>query len=364
MIAFSNLLSSLTIRLSSEAATNSDIDPADMVEDSKLFINGMRNKVLGIGSFLKENSVNIVWALITILIILLLSKLVLMLISYATGKGIQNSKAAPAGKQNKRMESILSLLRSASRYIVYLIALMMILYSVGLGKVVSGVLAGAGIGALAIGFGAQSLVKDLVAGLFLMFENQFSVGDFVKLDDAGAEGIVEATALRVTYIRALNGDQYIVPNGIIQTVVNKSSGNNQAVIDISTAYENDTRSVMNVIQRVLDRFEEEYGETHLTAPPILQGVNELGDSAVVIRVVCNCQELKQWDTERMIRLRVKEAFEAAGLKFPYPHLTVDEAPKNTPPQSGQEKPRPTAKKNSYYRSPWQSGKVSLEDDDA
>ena len=306
----------------------------------------------------------IVWIAIQVILILLLAKIILRLLSHVTGKWIARDKAKSESLQNKRMVSVLSLVRSASRYLIYLITVVLILYAVGLGSAVSNLLAGAGIGALAIGFGAQSLVKDVVSGLFLMFENQYTVGDYVQIDDV--KGTVEATALRVTYLRALNGDQIIIPNGQILRVFNYTHGNNQAIVDVATAYENDTRMVIDVINQCLEHFKDEYDDW-ITAPPINLGIVEMADSAIIIRIICNCQPLKQGDVERAMRLIIKEAFEATGLTFPYPHITVSYTQPPEPKQASFIKPSDSApsseKKTTTLRSPWQTGHIHFGDDE-
>lgn len=305
----------------------------------------------------------IVWMAIQVILILALAKITLKLLSRITGKWIARDKAKTESLQNKRLVSVLSLFRSASRYLIYLITIILILYAIGFGSAVSNLLAGAGIGALAIGFGAQSLVKDVVSGLFLMFENQYTVGDYVEIDSV--KGLVEATALRVTYLRALNGDQIIIPNGQILRVVNYTHGKNQAIVDISTAYENDTRTVISVIDRCLEQFAEEYDHL-ITDSPLNLGIVTMADSAVVIRVVCNCVSLKQGEVERTMRLLIKEAFEATGLDFPYPHVTINEATPPPPQKATINKKHsssPNEKKTNLH-SPWQSGHMHFGEDES
>lgn len=346
-------------------ATSSDIVELAKSENISAFWTKLLEKFSDFYSNLPELASTLVWALIKIIIILIVSRIVLSFVSSITGRQIQKYKSGPESIKVRRNISMLSLTRSAARYITYLIAIILILYALNLGGVVGTALAGAGIGALAIGFGAQSLVKDVVSGLFIIFENQYGVGDYVKIDDF--MGTVEATALRVTYLRALNGDQIIIPNGQITAVINYTTSNNVAVIDIPTPYEADTRMIMDVIDQCLDLFVEENAEL-ITAAPINLGVFNLTESCVVIRVICNCVLFKQGDVERGIRLYAKEAFEAGGIPFPYPRVIVsdDEKIKTTKKKehvSLNKKPVSKIDKNPYT-SPWQDGHITLGDDDA
>ncbi len=346
-------------------ATGSEVLELAKAKNPSILWNMLSEKFTDFYNNLPNLAASVVWAAIKVLVILIICRIVLSFISGITGRQIQKFKTGPETIKSRRNISMLSLTRSAARYLVYLIAIILILYAINLGNVVTTALAGAGIGALAIGFGAQSLVKDVVSGLFIIFENQYGVGDYVKIDSY--TGVVEATALRVTYLRALNGDQIIVPNGQITSVTNYTTSKNTATIDIPTPYETDTRMIMGVIDQSLSSFAEENSEL-ITDIPINLGVNELTEYAVVIRVICNCEIFKQWDVERGIRLYVKEAFEASGISFPYPHRIVSQAEQDAPvkkknPISIQKEPVQKAT-NRTYHSPWKDGKITLGDDDA
>lgn len=268
---------------------------------------------------LMQNGGNILWNLLVTAVILLIAKFALQAVSSFTGRAIQKGNLRLSEPQKKRSDTMMTLLRSASRYLIYFVALLLILRQFGFGQTINNLLVTAGIGSLAIGFGAQNLVKDLVTGFFIMFENQFSVGDYVKIDDV--EGTVEATAIRVTYLRSLKGDQIIIPNGSISRVINYTRGCYSASITVSTAYEADTRAAMEIIDRAVKRYGEEHGEL-LEDMPSVTGVTALGESSVEIGVFCKVKPLQQWAVERGMRLAVKEEFDRLGESFPYPHLVV------------------------------------------
>lgn len=269
--------------------------------------------------YLRENGGYILWDLLAVVFFLLAAKGILLLFSSFTRHVMENPQYHRTESQGKRVDTLMTLTRSIARYVVYFIALLLILNQFGLARSMSSLIAAAGVGSLAIGFGAQNLVKDVVTGLFMMFENQFAVGDYIKTDEA--EGTVEATAMRVTYLRSLKGDQIIVPNGSISRVVNYTRGGYVASITVSTAYEADTRTVIAVIDKAVQDYAKEHTEL-IEAEPVVLGITAFGESSVDIGVTCKVKPMKQWEVERGMRLAVKEAFDAQGVEFPYPHLVT------------------------------------------
>lgn len=318
----------------------------------------MGDKVSDALTALYDHLPDIVWVVVQILLIIVASKVILTIVSSITGNVIKRARQKPSTAQTKRTETIMTLTRSATRYVVFLIAIIACLTVVGLGDAMSMVLGTASIAALAIGFGAQSLVKDVVTGLFLMFENQYAVGDYVKIEDA--EGIVEATALRVTYIRTFMGDQVIVPNGTITRVINYTRGGYLALVDVHIAYESDTRAVISVIDRAAQRYADEHPELIADRPKVL-GVNAFDDSFLKVRVVCTAQPMKQWDIERGLRLAVKEAMDAAGIRFPYRHMNVSYGPEVQNDEDRESKSGVSDYGDAEdYRPVWQSEDINLE----
>jgi moderate conductance mechanosensitive channel len=177
--------------------------------------------------------------------------------------------------------------------------------------------------AAAIGFGAQDLVKDLIAGFFILMEDQFQIGDVVKI--AGTTGTVEDIQLRVTVLRDLEGNAHFVPNGQITVTSNFTSKYAQPVIDVGIAYESD-------VDRALDVFGDElrllagdpYYGTLITEEPEVLGVNELRDSAVILRGRFTTLADSRWEVRREALRRVKKRFEAEGISIPFPQLTINQ----------------------------------------
>ena len=203
--------------------------------------------------------------------------------------------------------------------VVSLIAGMLVLGELGVS--VAPILGAAGVVGLAVGFGAQSLVKDYFTGFFLLLENQIRQGDVVQL--GSHSGLVEEVTLRFVQLRDYDGNVHYVPNGHITTVINMSRGFSQAVMDIGVAYREDVDEVMAVMRRVGEemRADEAFGPRILDALEIA-GVDRWADSAVVIRCRFRTQPLEQWGVRREYLRRLKAAFDAEGIEIPYPHLTV------------------------------------------
>ncbi|MBZ4664899.1 mechanosensitive ion channel family protein [Mahella sp.] len=216
----------------------------------------------------------------------------------------------------KRINTLISILKSILRYTVYFIAIVTILDT--LGVPVSSLIAAAGIGGLAIGFGAQNLVKDVITGFFILFEDQFAVGDYVSID--GITGTVQDIGLRVTKIQGFAGDVNIIPNGSIAKVANFTRGNNTAIVDVTVSYETNLDKAIAILEDVGKAMHEERPEVQ-EMPQVL-GVVDLGDNGVTLRVIAKTLPLNQWAVERELRKRIKEAFEKEGIEIPYPRTVI------------------------------------------
>lgn len=174
---------------------------------------------------------------------------------------------------------------------------------------------------LALGFGAQSLVKDLIAGFFILVENQFAIGDVVAI--AGTSGTVEDIQLRVTVLRDLDGKTHYVPNGSIEVATNYTQDFANAVIDVGVSYDTDVDFAMSTILGVAETmYGDEDWQSSILDPPILLGVNELADSAVVIRVFLRVEPDERWAVKREFLRRVKNRLDEVGIEIPFPYRTL------------------------------------------
>ncbi|GIN61902.1 putative MscS family protein YkuT [Robertmurraya siralis] len=191
------------------------------------------------------------------------------------------------------------------------------LFSV-LGIPVASLIAGAGIVGLAVGFGAQGLVSDVVTGFFLLLEKQIDVNDYVTVGNF--DGIVEAVGLRTTQIRGFDGTLHFIPNREITSLSNHSRGNMRALVDIGISYEDDIDHAIDVMQQACERVAKQTS-TILEGPNVL-GVQAFGTSEVVIRVIAKTVNGEQWAIERQLRKAIKEAFDAHGIEIPLPHQVL------------------------------------------
>jgi small-conductance mechanosensitive channel len=215
-------------------------------------------------------------------------------------------------RAEQRINALTSVLRSIASAVIFVIAGFLILGEVGLN--LAPLLAGAGILGVALGFGAQSLVKDFLSGLFILVEDQFGVGDIVDLDQQ-TSGTVEAVSLRTTRLRAVDGTVWHVPNGDIRRVGNKSQHWSRALLDIEVAYETDIDQAKAVIKRVADELWRQRED--ILEEPEVWGVERLGRDSIVIRLVVKTRPADQYDVSRELRQRLKEAFDADGIEIPF-----------------------------------------------
>jgi small-conductance mechanosensitive channel len=219
----------------------------------------------------------------------------------------------------KRAETLSRVFRYITSVVVWLIATMLVLSEIGIS--VAPILGAAGVAGLAIGFGAQSLVKDYFTGFFLLLENQIRQGDVVKIGDHA--GLVEEVTLRFVQLRDYDGNVHFVPNGSIVTVVNMSRGFAQAVVDIGVAYKEDIDQVTGIMREVAEQLRNDKDFTARILDPFeLAGVERWDDSAVVIRGRFRVLPLEQWNVKREYLRRLKYAFDEKGIEIPFPHVTV------------------------------------------
>jgi len=222
-------------------------------------------------------------------------------------------------EQVKRAETIGRVLRYTASVVISLIAVVLILSE--LGVAIAPILGAAGVVGLAIGFGAQSLVKDYFTGLFLLLENQVASGDIVEV--AGKAGVVEDLTLRFVKLRDYGGNVHYVPNGQIGIVTNMGRGFAQSVVDVGIAYREDVDEAFAVMREVGSamRADAVFGAKILDDLEIA-GVENWGDSAVQLRCRFRVAPLEQWGVRREFLRRLKRAFDERGIEIPYPHLTV------------------------------------------
>ena len=216
----------------------------------------------------------------------------------------------------RREKTLVRLLENALAYVVYFAAIIAVLEAFDIK--VAGLLAGAGVLGLAVGFGAQSLVKDIITGFFIIFEDQFSVGDYVQIGPA--TGTVEEIGLRTTKVSAYGGEIHIIPNGNISEVINYSINNSLAIVDIRIAYETDIQRAEELIEQFLAGLSEGYEE--LISQPTLIGIQDLAASEIVLRVTAETTPVMQWAFARKFRKDLKLFLDEHGIEIPYPRVVT------------------------------------------
>ena len=228
-------------------------------------------------------------------------------------------KGVVSSEQEKRARTLIGIISTTVSVIIYLTAIMMIITECGVN--IGPVLAGAGIAGLAIGFGAQTLVKDVISGFFLLMEDQIRVGDVANI--AGIGGLVEEINLRTTRLRDVEGKVHIIPNGSITVATNFTRDWSRALVEIGVAYKENVDNVISVLQEVGEELRNDPAFKEIILEPMtVQGLDSFGDSSVNIRVYFKTLPIKQWDVAREFRKRVKKAFDEKGIEIPFPHRTV------------------------------------------
>jgi len=234
-------------------------------------------------------------------------------------KSIQDEDPTTQSEVEKRAETLGRIVRQVSLVVILLVSGMLIMREFGFE--IGPLLAGAGIAGVAVGFGAQNLVRDLITGFFLLFENQVRVGDVVEV--AGKSGLVEALNLRTTVLRDLGGNVHVIPNGSIDTVTNMTREWARALLDVGVAYKENVDHVMDTLREVGKTMEEDpEWQNKILEPLEILGVDAFADSSVNIRIMMKTRPLMQWSVGREMRRRIKNRFDELGIEIPFPHVTL------------------------------------------
>ncbi len=236
----------------------------------------------------------------------------------------------PTEAQVKRATTLTHVIRDVGRVMILAVGGMMIMSEVGVD--LKPILAAAGLGGLAVGFGAQSLVKDVITGFFILLEDSIRVGDVVEI--AGVGGVVEEVKLRTVTLRDLSGNVHVVPNGVIDKVKNMTKVYAFYLFEVGIAYREDVDEVMAVLRDIAEelRRDPQFAEDILE-PLEMLGVDQFADSAVIIKCRIKTRPIKQWRVGREMNRRIKKTFDAKGIEIPFPHQTIywGEPKQGTPP---------------------------------
>lgn len=228
---------------------------------------------------------------------------------------------ATLSEQAQRAKTLTQSIRGLSLILIGGVALLMVLQALHVN--VSPLIAVVGIGGLAVGFGGQNLVRDVIAGFFILLENQYTVGDVIKTGDLA--GLVESMNLRRTILRDLEGVVHIIPNGEIKTVSNFTVEWSRSLVEIGVAYKENVDEVIEVLKGVCEEMKvaPEYGQ-YLVDPPEVLGIERFDDSAVTFRILCPkvVPPIRRWYVMRELRRRIKNKFDEVGIEIPFPQRTL------------------------------------------
>jgi len=235
------------------------------------------------------------------------------------GRTLVKTRGESKEEIKKRKETLVGVLTGVGRVSIGIVVILMILSELDVS--IAPILAGFGIAGIAIGFGAQYLIRDVIAGIFIILENQYRVGDVAKV--ANIAGLVEEVNLRKTVLRDLDGIVHHVPNGEIRVASNYSRHFARVNLNVSVAYGTDLDHAISVINRVGQELaaDEQWSKVIKTAPQVLR-VDNLGDSGIEIKILGDVKPIEQWAVTGELRLRLKKAFDAEGIEIPWPHTKV------------------------------------------
>lgn len=313
MIVLQNPLSAVSDSAQAVAARAQDIDLAELLDWNEILFGAIRAALIIFAAFL-------------------VYRFIKLFTGRLARREVDDTDPVVKRLREQRGQTVAGLLNNVALMAISVITLLLVLNAF---MDIGPLLATVGILGLAVSFGAQSLVKDVITGGFILMEGQYAIGDVIRVKDQA--GLVEKITLRTTVMRDINGIVHIVPNGEITMVSNMTKQWSRAVLDIGVAYKEDVDRVMEVladIGREL-REDEEWGPLIMEDVEIA-GVDAFGDSAVVIRVLVKTLPLKQWNVARQFRRRIKIRFDQEGIEIPFPHQTVywgvDQMPRG--PQSG------------------------------
>ena len=276
----------------------------------------MENFIQNLISWLLSHGIKIFGILI---IAYLINRLAGKVIEGIIRKGVRDTTREAT---EKRQNTLIGVFSGTLKIAIWLIAIMMILPELGID--IGPILVGAGILGVALGFGAQYMIRDFLAGLFIIIENQYRVGDVVCLD--GTCGLVEDINLRKTILRDLDGVVHHVPNGEIKKASNLSKQFARVNLNIGVAYKENLDKVIQVVNRVgKELAEDPEWKDFILKPPQFLRVDDFGESAVIIKILGETKPLKQWDVTGELRKRIKIAFDKEGIEIPFPQRVIHQA---------------------------------------
>jgi small conductance mechanosensitive channel len=264
------------------------------------------------------NIYDVIIIILKIIITLVLMKLTIKVFSYSIDKIIKRHNESIFSIDGKKSKTIGALLKSIVRYSVNFIGIIIIINFI-FGNVISSIsIAFASIGGVAIGLAAQNIIKDIINGFFILLEDQYAVGEYIKIDNM--EGIVESIELRVTKLRDFNGDLHIIPNSLITKITNHSRGPIRINVEIKIAYEENIDKTIKIISEACEQFSKENED--IIEIPKVTGVIEFSPNGTTIKVTGKVKPMTQWDNENRLRREIKARIDKEGIIIPGTKIEV------------------------------------------
>lgn len=260
--------------------------------------------------------------LLAVVIGLILYKILSRIIDKAVRVAVVSDATTSVEAEVKRENTLIRIFTGALKIILLTIISLMILQEFGFE--IGPILAGAGIVGLAVGFGGQYLIKDIISGFFIILENQYRVGDVVKID--GTSGLVEDVTIRMTTLRDMDGTVHHVPHGSINQVSNMSKHFSRVNLNIGVSYSSNIEHVIEVVNRVGNALAEDalWKDAIISAPHFLR-IDDFADSAIIIKIVGETKPIRQWEVTGELRKRIKMAFDSEGIEIPFPQRVIHTA---------------------------------------
>jgi small conductance mechanosensitive channel len=259
---------------------------------------------------------NLLGKFIKIILIFIVIKMMIRFISKLINKALESKRISNIYSSDRRAVTLSKIMEKIIKFILYFIGVVIALEEFNINT--SSILATAGIGGVAIGFGAQSLVKDIITGFFILLEDQYSVGDLVRIDEL--EGVVEELGLRVTKLRAFNGELHIIPNSSIQVITNSNKGAMRSLVQVSISYNENIDRAIKALEEVCADIKK--SNDNIEDGPTVLGVTDLGEYQITLTIVAKVKADTQWAVEREIRKKVKEKFDKENIEIPYPKRII------------------------------------------
>ena len=283
------------------------------------FINEVRIFLRDTVDFLLRDEggeLNLLGKLFTIILIFVVIRLISAVFNKLIDRTIKLESMSKLQITDSRRDTLTAILKRIVRYILYFMGIVISLELFSINT--TSIIATAGIGGLAIGFGAQSLVKDIITGFFILLEDQYTIGDYIQINDK--DGVVEELGLRVTKVRDFSGELHIIPNSSINIVTNRTRGAMRALVKMTIAYEEDIDNALRVMESVSNEIAS--SNENIVEGPTVLGISEMANSGVVITAVAKTIPMEQWSVERMMRKAYKQAFDKEGIEIPYSKLVI------------------------------------------